>query len=211
MDDTPEGFTAIQQDLDKLESCLEGNLMKFNKGKCGVLHLGRNNHMHHYRLGADLLERNSVEEDLGVLVGNRLAMNQQYALVAKKANGILGCIKKIMASRSRGVILSFYSALVRPHLEYCIQFWAFQLKKDDSVILSLESFSSLVLVIETVSLRFLQESQRMLRAGKIQARQQGQSPVSSLIQDLLGESICCFVRNWFGRSCACWWTIPVAF
>jgi len=49
--------------------------MKFNKGKCRVLHLGRNNPMHWYRLRADLLQRSSVERDPGVLVDDRLTMS----------------------------------------------------------------------------------------------------------------------------------------
>ena len=63
-------------------------------------------------------------------MNGRLAMSYQCVLMAKKVNVFLWCVKKTMASRSREVILPFYSALVRPHLDYCVQFSAPQFKDD---------------------------------------------------------------------------------
>lgn len=71
-----------------------------------MVHLGKNNSMHQYLIGANPLGSSSAEKDQGVLVDKRLSISQNYVPVAKKASGILWCIEKSIASRSRGLLSS---------------------------------------------------------------------------------------------------------
>jgi len=102
--------------------------MKFSKIKFLIVHFGHNLRQF-YRPGAEWLEDYVGEMDLGVLVEAHLNMTQQYAPVAKKANGILACIRGSVASRSREVIYTpvFSSG---PHLKYYVQFWDPHYKKE---------------------------------------------------------------------------------
>ncbi|GAB0184411.1 mitochondrial enolase superfamily member 1 [Grus japonensis] len=120
MVDTLKGRDAIQRDLDRLERWTHAVLMKLNKAKYKVLHMGQGNPKHKYRLGRKWIDGNPEEKDLGVLVDEKLNMTQQRALAAQKVNCILGYIRRSVTSRSRELILPHYSALMRPHLEYCI-------------------------------------------------------------------------------------------
>lgn len=87
--------------------------MKVSKRKCKVLHLGRNNPMHQYRLGAIQLECSFVEKDTGVFVDKRLNRKQECALEARKDKSLLGCFKQNPANKLRKETFAFHLALMR--------------------------------------------------------------------------------------------------
>ncbi|CAM5077630.1 unnamed protein product [Eretmochelys imbricata] len=127
---TEKDRDVIQEDLDDLVNWSNSNRMKFNSEKCKVMHLGINKNFC-YKLGMHYLEVTEEEKELGVLVDHRMTMNRQCDMAVKKANAVLGCIRRGISSRDKEVLVPLYKALVRPHLEYCVQFWSPTFKKDE--------------------------------------------------------------------------------
>ena len=94
-------------------------LDEVQQGQAQGAALGRGNPRYLYKVGEDLFESSAAEKDLGVLVGEKLHVRHQCVPAAWKANCVLGCIQKAVASREREVIVPLYltpSAVLRPGL-----------------------------------------------------------------------------------------------
>ena len=137
-DDTKLGIDAtdkvaiqqLQSDLKKLGEWSEKWQMPFNVSKCKVMHIGYKNQNAQYSLLGKKIESTNQEKDLGVLISNDLKFSKQCIEVEKKAQKLLGYIKRQFRNKNKEIVLTLYNSLIRPHLEYAVQFWAPSLKKD---------------------------------------------------------------------------------
>ncbi|GAB0182061.1 mitochondrial enolase superfamily member 1 [Grus japonensis] len=162
--DTLEGRDAIQMDLDRLD-----------------------------RLDEEWIESSPEEKDLGVLTDEKLNMSRQCVPAAQKANHVLGCIKRGVTSRSREVILPLYSAFVRPHLEYCVQLWGPQYRRDMELLERVQrKATKLIGGLEHLSyeerlreLVLFSLEKRRLRGDLIVAFQYLKGPTGKLVRDCL--------------------------
>ena len=124
----PCGFGA--QDLRKVGEWSKKWQMPFNLDKCKIMHIGHKNKNEKYELLGKEIESVQQEKYLGVVITNDLKSSNQCIEAVKKAQKLLGYIKRQFRTRNKETILTLYNALVRPHLEYAVQFWSPSLRKD---------------------------------------------------------------------------------
>lgn len=120
----------LRGDLRKLYKWSQDWQMEFNLDKCSVVHMGNKNKDFNYEMGGITLKTSEEERDLGVMISRSGKWSSQCAEAAKQSNKILGLIKRTMITKDKDVILRLYKTLVRPRLEYCVQVWCPDLKKD---------------------------------------------------------------------------------
>ena len=120
----------IQSDLNKLVEWSKRWQMNFNTDKCKVLHIGNKNTKAQYTMNGTQLKAVDKERDLGVIISSDLKPSLQCSEAIKKANQIVGFIGRSFEFKSEKIILTLYNSLVRPHLEYCVQFWSPYYRKD---------------------------------------------------------------------------------
>ena len=118
-----EDIRTLQDDLNKLTAWSDKWQLPFNVDKCKSLHIGKNNRQHVYEMNGQQLEQIEEQRDLGVLVDNELKFHKQTAAAVKKANAVLGLVKKSFALLDDRTLPLLYKSLVRPHLEYGNVVW----------------------------------------------------------------------------------------
>ena len=118
----------LQDDIDKLVTWSEKWQMLFNFGKC--LHIGPGNASMNYEMGGTILSKTVKEKDLGVTMNANMKVSEQCRIAAPKGNQVLGMIRRNITYNDKSLIGPLYKAIVRPHLEYCIQAWSPYIRKD---------------------------------------------------------------------------------
>ena len=130
----------LQNDIDLLTLWAEKWQMRFNIEKCKVLHFGATNPQNNYTMFDPItsvqipLLKTTCEKDLGVNIDKDLKFSIHTSTQVNKANRILGLIRRSFEYLDKHSFRNLFTALVRPHLEYCGVVYNPRLLKDKSAI-----------------------------------------------------------------------------
>ncbi|KAK3099403.1 hypothetical protein FSP39_003853 [Pinctada imbricata] len=156
-----EDHRKIQQDINNLISWSHSWQLTFNKDKCKHLHLGRAILPDDYSLSEQVIGKIEYETDLGVQIDNQLKFQIHINTAVKKANRMLGVIKRNFKHLDKDSFLHLYKSLVRPHLEYASCAWYTLYKKDAMAIENTQRRATKLIY----GIQHLSYSERLLNLG----------------------------------------------
>ena len=135
---TVEDSVTLQDSLDNLSTWTKLWGVNFNCGKCGVMHLGKNNPNYPYTIDGTPLNVTCSEKDLGVYVDPLLNFEEHILKTVKKARQISGLITRTITFKSKDIMVPLYKSLVRPILEYGNAVWSPYFRKHINLIESVQ-------------------------------------------------------------------------
>ena len=137
--------------------------MLFNFGKCKCLHTGLGNTGMNYEMGGTILSKTVKEKDLVVTMNANMKVSEQCRIAASKGNLVLGMIRRNITCKENSLIVALYKAIVRPHLEYCIQECNPHLRKDIDMLEKIQRRATKLIP----GLRDLRYEERLKECGLI--------------------------------------------
>ena len=152
--------SSLQTDINNLVKWSETWQLQFNSSKCKHLHLGIESGFTYHMEGKEI-ELVNEEKDLGVIVDNKLKFQTHIASSTKKANRVLGLIRRTFTNKDKETFLCLFKSLVRPHLEYCSAVWSVIHKKESIAIENVQRRATKILH----NIRHLSYSERLLYLG----------------------------------------------
>ena len=134
---SPENAQQLQKYIIALSKWSYTWLLEFNAEKCHVLTIGRLENITHterYEIDGEELEHVFEEKDLGVTVDYELTFEQHISHIVKKANAIMGLIRRSFTFLDQHLFRKLFITFVRPHLEYAQAVWAPYLAKHVNMV-----------------------------------------------------------------------------
>ncbi len=129
---TQSDSDSNQADLQKLQDWSVKWDLRFNEQKCKSLYLGKNNAKNTYKMGSlenpVLLEETLAEKDLGITIDNELSFTKHIMQTVKKANNLVGMIRRTFTFLDNETFTKLFTSLVRPVLEYGNSVWSTHLQ-----------------------------------------------------------------------------------
>ena len=170
----------LQEDINAIHHWSEMWQLGFNLDKCHTLPLGFNNMRYQYNINGNIVETVAEEKDLGIIIDEKLNFHKHILKASKKANSILGCIRRAIKYKDREMILPLYIAHVRSRLEYGSVVWNPYLVQDKKRIeyiqrratkmingISHLSYKSRLIALDLPSLEYRRRFADMVQVFKI--------------------------------------------